>query len=56
LRTNEFMGVVGLKDSKYRSVERWNGVRWGTFKDGWPNIFIDDVQSIAGRDGKNGGT
>ena len=27
-------------------------MKWGTFKDGWPNIFIDEVQTIAGRDGK----
>lgn len=33
-------------------MELWDHVKWGRFKDGWPNIFIDDVHSIAGRDGK----
>lgn len=37
---------------KYRLVELCENVRWNKFKDGWPNIFIDDVQNIAGRDGK----
>ena len=37
---------------KYRAVEMCDQVQWNAFKDGWPNIFIDDVHSIAGRDGK----
>ena len=37
---------------QYRPVEVWNHVSWEKFKDGWPNIFIDDVHTIAGKDGK----
>lgn len=37
---------------KYRLVELCDSVQWNKFKDGWPNIFIDDVHAIAGRDGK----
>ncbi len=28
----------------------WDHVEWKCFKDGWPNIFINDVNRIAGRD------
>lgn len=27
-------------------------IQWDSFKDGWPNIFIQDVHEVAGRDGK----
>ena len=37
---------------RYRSVELWGEVKWGKFRDGWPNIFIENVSAIAGRDGK----
>lgn len=35
-----------------RAVECCDGITWSTFKDGWPNIFINDVDSIAGKDSK----
>ena len=37
---------------KCRLVELYDHVQWNKFKDGWPNIFIDDVHDIAGRDGE----
>lgn len=40
-------GAVG----RYRSVELWTKISWSKFRDGWPNIFIDKVEDIAGRDG-----
>ena len=36
--------------NKYRRVELCDCICWNSFKDGWPNIFIDNVQGIAGRD------
>ncbi|XP_022088861.1 ribose-phosphate pyrophosphokinase 4-like isoform X2 [Acanthaster planci] len=27
-----------------------NGILWDSFKDGWPNLFIDNVKQCAGRD------
>ena len=33
------------------AVWQYNSVGWERFRDGWPNIFIDNVQLIAGRDG-----
>ena len=42
----------GGSGSSYRSIELWKGIQWGKFRDGWPNIFINDVQDIAGRDGE----
>lgn len=41
----------GVSGSSYRSIELWKGIKWEKFRDGWPNIFINDVQDIAGRDG-----
>ena len=35
----------------YRKVELCDSVKWERFRDGWPNIFIDNVEKIAGRDG-----
>lgn len=35
----------------FRSVELWQGIVWGQFRDSWPNIFINNVEVIAGRDG-----
>ena len=26
-------------------------IRWSKFKDGWPDIFIENVDEVAGRDG-----
>ena len=26
-------------------------IQWKHFKDKWPNIFIENVQEVAGRDG-----
>ena len=34
-----------------RSVKLCDNVQWKHFKDGWPNIFIKDVDQIAGKDG-----
>jgi ribose-phosphate pyrophosphokinase len=31
-------------------VELWNKISWKTFRDKWPDIFIKDVEEIAGRD------
>lgn len=28
------------------------GIKWGKFQDGFPNLFIDNVKHVAGRDGK----
>lgn len=36
-------------------MELWDHVQWKKFKDGWPNIFIDNVADIAGRDGEHEG-
>ena len=33
-------------------MKLWNNISWKTFRDKWPNIFIKDVEEIAGRDGK----
>ena len=41
--------------ASYRDVELWDHVQWKKFKDGWPNIFIDNVPEIAGRDGEERG-
>ena len=27
-------------------------IKWECFRDGWPNIFIENVEEIAGRDGE----
>jgi ribose-phosphate pyrophosphokinase len=35
---------------RYKSVKLWNNISWKTFRDKWPNIFIKDVEEIAGRD------
>ena len=35
-----------------RSIEICHGIRWDRFRDGWPNIFINNVEEIAGKDGK----
>ena len=43
---------AGKGAPSYRSVELWQGIVWGRFRDGWPNIFINDVAAIAGRDGE----
>ena len=37
---------------RYRRVELCDCVDWNHFRDGWPNIFINNVESIAGRDGE----
>lgn len=37
---------------KYRQVELSSAVQWERFRDGWPDIFINNVQEIAGRDGR----
>ena len=39
----------GASDS--RGVELWDGIEWQHFRDGWPNIFIHNVDRIAGKDG-----
>ncbi len=26
-------------------------IKWGKFNDGWPNLFIEDVKEMAGKDG-----
>lgn len=33
-------------------MELHNNLQWDSFADGWPNIFIENVKEIAGRDGK----
>ncbi|KAL5459851.1 hypothetical protein EMCRGX_G033234 [Ephydatia muelleri] len=46
--------VASVAESKgarnYRLVELHNNLQWDSFADGWPNIFIDNVKEIAGRD------
>ena len=37
---------------KYHRVELCSAVQWERFRDGWPDIFINNVQEIAGRDGR----
>jgi len=35
-----------------RSVKYWaNGIRWNKFQDGFPDLFLEGVKSLAGRDG-----
>lgn len=34
----------------YRLVELHGNLQWDSFADGWPNIFINNVKEIAGRD------
>ena len=36
---------------RYRSIELWQDVQWSHFRDDWPDIFINNVEAIAGRDG-----
>ncbi|KJE90032.1 ribose-phosphate pyrophosphokinase 3 [Capsaspora owczarzaki ATCC 30864] len=33
-----------------RSLELRSNLRWGVFEDGFPNLFIDDVKEMYGRD------
>lgn len=33
-----------------RSIKICDGIRWNRFRDGWPDIFIDNVKEIAGKD------
>jgi phosphoribosylpyrophosphate synthetase len=33
-----------------RSVELSDAIQWRRFRDGWPNIFINNVGEVAGRD------
>ncbi|XP_038051869.1 ribose-phosphate pyrophosphokinase 4-like [Patiria miniata] len=36
---------------RLQSVEfHKNGIQWDSFKDGWPNLFIENVKQCAGRD------
>lgn len=44
--------VFLMQDLKYRRVELFENIEWMRFRDGWPNIFINNVQAIAGRDGQ----
>lgn len=37
----------------YRLVELHSNLKWDSFADGWPNIFIENVKEIAGRDGRD---
>ena len=37
---------------KYRGVELRDDIEWKHFRDGWPNIMIQNVEEIAGRDGQ----
>ena len=29
-----------------------SGIKWGKFQDGFPNLFIEEVKKVAGRDGE----
>ena len=46
--------VASVAESKgarnYRLVELHSNLKWDSFADGWPNIFIENVKEIAGRD------
>lgn len=43
---------TALQVTKHRRVVLKSDINWGCFRDGWPNIFIENVEEIAGRDGK----
>jgi hypothetical protein len=50
-RVEELQRDVGEDGAgRYRRVELWEGITWGRFRDSWPNIFINKVEEIAGRD------
>ena len=34
-----------------RPVQLCDCVKWESFRDGWPNIFIERVEEIGGKDG-----
>ena len=34
-----------------RHVEFKKTIKWGRFNDGFPNLFIENVKEMAGRDG-----
>lgn len=35
-----------------RHVEFKKTIKWDQFNDGWPNLFIENVKEMAGRDGE----
>ena len=35
-----------------RMVEVKKTIQWQKFPDGFPNLFIDDVKNMAGKDGR----
>ena len=45
--------LKGADNKQYRRVQLMeDGIQWNRFRDGWPNIMINNVQEIAGRDGQ----
>jgi len=42
--------IIFQDKQTYRKVELCDSVRWEHFESGWPNIFIENVEKIAGRD------
>ena len=38
--------------TKARKVEFRDTINWNHFADGFPNIFIEDVKYMAGKDGR----
>lgn len=45
--------VKGAGNRQYRRVQLMeDGIQWDRFRDGWPNLMINNVQEIAGRDGQ----
>ena len=35
-----------------RKPEFRKTIKWSTFRDGFPNLFIEDVKDMAGKDGE----
>ncbi|XP_045180258.1 uncharacterized protein LOC123539648 [Mercenaria mercenaria] len=44
------LSTAGLLPNKSRGVEYRNTITWGKFQDGFPNLFIQDVHVMAGKD------
>lgn len=46
------MRLVGVFLQKTRQIEHKQMLlQWGKFADGFPNLFINDVKEMAGKDG-----
>ena len=42
--------LPGKKGTRYRTVRLMNDISWEKFNDGWPKLFIKNVDQVKGRD------